>query len=240
MRNKAVYSVFFTLSRTITVTLVAVGVIVGMSLPAVSAAAPSPASDDKAYVYWSFWTADGSGWSLSQIGPAQTQPSDGSVEGWRYGAGTATSVSQAPVVSPDFNTACANTAAQAGQIRIAVVVDSGSKAIAPEGQQPPGPVVRCAQVASGSNGLQVLSSVIAVRQDANGIVCGIDGYPAAGCSAQVSASALNAPDETPVTTPATTPAAATSGSSWLPFAGGIVLVVILVIGGIIIGRRRRA
>lgn len=185
------------------------------------------------YVYWSYWSANSSGgWTFATVGSASIRPADGSVEGWRYGAGEGAGPSQPPSVSPNFGAACNGTTAVAGKKRVAVVIDSGTAAVA-GGPTPPAVVTKCAQVDVNANGTQVLNAVTQTRMAADGMVCGINGYPATGCGVQVSASQLNSP------APGATSGTNESSSSRLPWIIGIIVIVIIGLGAWLISRQQR-
>jgi hypothetical protein len=136
------------------------------------------------YRYWSFWTTDAATWTYAQIGPASTVVSDGDVHGWRFAVSISDgSLAPAPRTDPTraFQAICGTTPQQPGSARVAVVLDTGTPAIAPDGQQPPTPRGACAVVADGSTGATVLSSVAELRVE-SGFVCGIDGYPRGECA----------------------------------------------------------
>lgn len=210
----------------------------GPAAAATSAPAPSSsaASGGSApvYVYWSYWSSNPSGgWTFATVGSASITPADGSIEGWRYGAGEGAGPSQPPSVSPDFSGACNSTAAVSGKKRVAVVVDSGTAAVAAAGATPPAVVTKCAQVDVNANGTQVLNAVSQTRMASSGMVCGINGYPASGCGVQVSASQLNSPAS------GSTAGANEQSSSRLPWIIGIIVIVIIGLGAWIMSRRQR-
>ncbi len=118
----------------------------GAALTISGSDAPSPSDGGQVYVYWSFWTSQDSTWVSSSEGPANTRPTDGSVQGWRYGPGPEPSGSQTPRAAPDFQAACAGTPSGDGFARVAVFVDFGPASIAPAGSRPPGPVAGCASL----------------------------------------------------------------------------------------------
>jgi len=211
----------------------------GAALTISGSDAPSPSDSGQVYVYWSFWTSQDSTWVSSSEGPANTRPTDGSVQGWRYGPGPEPSGSQTPRVAPDFQAACAGTPSGDGFARVAVFVDFGPASIAPAGSRPPGPVAGCARVATGSNGLQALAAVAAVRQDSNGMVCGVNGYPASGCSAQVPAADLTGPDTGTANTGSTATPTATTATGWIPFACTLTVAGLLMAASVVMDRRRR-
>jgi hypothetical protein len=58
--------------------------------------APEPCPTEFTGTYWSYWTATPDGaWTMSMEGPDTTVPAPGSLEGWRYGDGSA-----GPTIAP--------------------------------------------------------------------------------------------------------------------------------------------
>lgn len=206
-----------------------------------------------AYRYWTYWTADAgaASWTFAAAGPASLLPPDGSVQGWRFAVTTTAGASSAqPQVTPAFAEICAGTPASPGHKRVALVIDPGTAADAPPGQQA-GPVrTTCVVAEPDATGYQVLRSVVAVRAEGSGLICGIDGYPTGECASVVEAPSTPA-SSTPVSsTPVSTePAANTAaepsrqatspeetGTPWV-LAG--VLAVAAAIGVIVLRRRPR-
>ena len=144
-------------------------------------AAPAQAS---AYRYWTYWQAPAGAatWSFATQGPATSLPADGSVEGWSFGVTTTSgSRDDAPATAPDFASICGNMAAEAGRKRIALVIDSGPAAVAPDGELPPAPVATCVVTDEQASGYDVLRSIAEVRTE-DGLICGVAGYPARECA----------------------------------------------------------
>ena len=51
---------------------------------------PDPCNGAPAHAYWSYWHADqGGSWSYSSVGAGDHHPTPGTVEGWRFGDGSA-------------------------------------------------------------------------------------------------------------------------------------------------------
>ncbi|WP_225849545.1 SCO2322 family protein [Streptomyces sp. HPF1205] len=152
------------------------------------AAAPARATG---YRYWSYWLlgADGA-WTYAQTGPAFHTPHDGDVEGWRFAVSRdAADKATRPRETPAFATVCAHTPPAPGRKRVALVIDAGTDADAPAGETPArGPRTACARVPEDASSADALAAVAKpLRYDSSGILCAIDGYPAAGCGEQVSA-----------------------------------------------------
>jgi len=146
---------------------------------AVGVVAPS-AGAETGYRYWSYWNATDSNWTYATEGSGTRVPLDGALEGWRFGIAGQESFIE-PSVPADFDAICAQQDQVEGSKRVAVVIDPGSPAQAPDGEAP-GPVrTECVVAELNATGYQVLSEVVDVRTDA-GFVCGLDGYPAAECA----------------------------------------------------------
>jgi hypothetical protein len=194
---------------------------------------------NEGYRYWSFWTVNDQAWGYAQLGPASTVVRDGDVQGWRFGVSTADGA-LAPAPRTDaanaFARICAGTPEVAGSARVALIIDFGTKEIAPTVEVPPQPRWSCVVVPEQSTGATVISQIAQVRLD-NGFVCGIDGFPASECSV-VATPPLDADENIDVIEEATNPRvdadvlvdtsilAEPSGDNPLPlFIGGAVIVL---------------
>ncbi|MFC5999871.1 SCO2322 family protein [Quadrisphaera sp. GCM10027208] len=143
----------------------------------VSPAAATSAQD--AYRYWGYYQLTEDEWAFAQTGPDGTTPADGAVEGWRFAVAGPSDV-RTPRALPAFEEVCGAEEAAAGEKRVAVVIDYGREADAPDGAQPPEPRADCAVVDEAASGADVLATVAETRVE-DGLVCGLDGYPATGC-----------------------------------------------------------
>jgi hypothetical protein len=205
-----------------------------------------------AYRYWSYWQGATGTWVAAQTGPGDHLVIDRDVQGWRFAISTA-EVTAFPDNQPDFAALCPQleaSGAVAGQVRVAVVVDSGFLADAPEGQVPPADVVACVTVPEGSTGNQALAAAASVDEQ-GGLVCAVNGYPADECGAEVAdadaaaaaaAADAEAPNPAVIAAPAAPAADAgdTGGGSPAAFVvGAAVLVALLVAAWLIPGMRRR-
>jgi hypothetical protein len=204
-----------------------------------------------AYRFWSYWQGSSGQWVAATTGPDGYTVVDQDVQGWRFGIATS-----APETPPDnaadFAALCPAMAtgdAPVGQVRVAVVVDSGFAADAPGGQTPPADTVDCVTLPTGSTGSQALAAAATVT-DQNGLVCAVDGFPADECSAEVSdadaaaaaqAAATESPNPAPVGTTSDSSSAGTSGGNVALLTGlGVVALVALLIGVVVMNRRRLA
>ncbi|MFB6892390.1 SCO2322 family protein [Kitasatospora sp. NPDC056327] len=185
------------------------GVIAGVLILLVLGAAPAQAAG---YRYWSFWRWSDGGWAYQQQGPAVHVPADGAVEGWRFAVSPDGGREAArPGGAGDFATVCADTPAEGGRKRVAVVLDFGVAADASAGETPPAPRTACAVVAPRASSAEVLATVAPpLRYDGNGLLCAIAGYPRAGCADRLGAGGR--PSDAPAT-PSGTAAAGTAGTA---------------------------
>lgn len=140
-----------------------------------------------AYRYWSYWQGQSGTWVAAQTGPGGYQVVDGDVQGWRFAISTEAPAT-GPDNAPDFAGLCPALAAsgpEAGSLRVAVVIDSGTAAEAPGSEVPPADTIACVTVPQGATGNQAIAAAASVRE-ADGMVCALNGYPANECSAQIS------------------------------------------------------
>jgi hypothetical protein len=158
--------------------LLAAGVVALLAAPAAAAA----------YRFWGYFQWDGTTWVFARQAPAETVPADGAVEGWRFAVGDE-AATKLPRAAGDFALICGDTAAADGQKRVAVVVDYGTPADAAEGAgEPPAARGACAVVDEQATGSETLAAVADQRVE-NGLVCGVDGWPASGCGEPVAGTA---------------------------------------------------
>ncbi|MFJ9440561.1 SCO2322 family protein [Kitasatospora sp. NPDC101235] len=159
-----------------------------------ASAAPAQAAG---YRYWSFWrgTEDRS-WTYQQQGPAVAVPPDGAVDGWRFALSPDGGRDAAkPRTAGSFAEICADTPAQEGRKRVAVVLDFGTAEDAGSSTAAvPGQRTACAGVTPRATSAEVLAAVAPpLRYDTNGLLCAIAGYPKAGCGDQVGAAGAAQP-----------------------------------------------
>ncbi|MGX5209464.1 SCO2322 family protein [Streptomyces violaceus] len=141
------------------------------------------------YRYWSFWDRDGDRWVYATQGPSMARPSDGDVQGFRFAVSEDSSEAARPRGTADFGTICAKTPARDGKKRVALVIDSGTKADAPQGETPPPARTACARVSPDATTAEALATVAKpLRYDTNALLCAIAGYPEKGCGEQVASS----------------------------------------------------
>jgi hypothetical protein len=229
--------------------------------PSAQASAAAPAD---VYRYWGYFTVQDDAFVAQQTGPAGATPKDGDIEGYRYAAPAdykKPNLPRADLSVVTFDAVCGDKTAEAGQKRVAVLIDYGVDEDADSGATPPEPEALCAVVPTKANGLQTLQSVapdLRTQKSSFGpLLCGISGYPATGC-ADVKAETGTPADGAAVTctglddgsTESTdssgsdTSAASSSDAdddSNAPLLIGIaVLVVVIVGGGLLLQRRNRA
>lgn len=244
--------------RTRLTTLVAL-VALGAALAMLGASAGSAHAASSGYRYWSFWeSAGGNGkWTYATQGPASARPADGDVIGFRFSVSENSQDSAKPRhPAGSFDAVCGKTPAKDGAQRIAVVIDPGTAADAPDGGQPPALRTACARTGTDATAADALASVAKpLRYDSAALLCAISGYPKTGCGEQVSGrdeapasgeptkSAADTTDTTGSTdTTGTTGSGSSDGRSSGPSAGlltGLAAVFALGAAGVWQARRRR-
>jgi hypothetical protein len=143
------------------------------------------------YRYWSFWQRErgASNWTYATQGPATARPADGDMIGFRFAVSEDSGDATQPRDSADFTTVCAHTPAKSGTKRVAVVLDFGTAADAPDHSTPPAPRTECARVGRDASAGDALAAVAKpLRYNSSALLCAIAGYPAKGCGEQVGSS----------------------------------------------------
>lgn len=198
------------------------------------------------YRYWSFWEGSGSGWAYATQGPSLVRPDDGSVQGFRFAVSADSQDAAKPRRSPGFATICADTPAKGGTKRVALVIDPGTAADAPDGETPPALRTTCAQVPEDASSADALASVAKpLRYGSDALLCAISGYPASGCGEQVAGDAggsktATADASAPMSAGVATGDDGSDGGG--PSAGvlvGVAAVLLLGIAAVAQARRRR-
>ncbi|WP_371597704.1 SCO2322 family protein [Streptomyces sp. NBC_00564] len=139
------------------------------------------------YRYWSFWDLTGGRWTYATQGPSTARPSDGDVQGFRFAVSEDSQQASKPRGDTDFASICAESPAQQGKKRVALVIDFGTPTDAPSGETPPSPRTACARVPSDATSAEALASVAKpLRYDTNALLCAIASYPSTGCADQIS------------------------------------------------------
>jgi len=191
------------------------------------------ASADTGYRYWGYFQAtSGEGvWTAAMTGPS-VEVKDGDVEGWTFTASGADIPATAPMMDPDFAELCGEVSEVTGKVRVGLVVDFGVGEIAPAGETPREFFSDCVIVPEGSVGLDVLEAVLDIRVADSGLICGIAGYPAQECGAEIDMDLLAAPiaDAAAETEEA-------SGATNSPALLALAVVALLV--GLVAVRRRK-
>lgn len=207
---------------------------------------PNASANAAAYRYWGFYQLVDGKWTFAQKGPDKITPADGSVDGWRFAVGTE-AVTRMPRAVPSFDDLCGDTKPVAGKKRIGEVIDYGRTADSADGKEPPKPVGKCAVVDEAATSADALAAIAQPRV-ANGLVCGIDGWPATGCGDEVKnvTAAANAPDDTvTLALPGDAKKADTAkkddGSDWGTWVGiGVAVLAVLALAGVALRRRGAA
>lgn len=205
-------------------------------LCAVLGAAPAQAVDG--YRYWSFWQRGGDrgGWTYAVQGPSSARPGDGDTIGFRFAVSEDSDDATRPRGTADFAAVCAGTPAKGGTKRVAVVLDFGTAADAPDHRTPPAPRTECARVGEDATAGEALAAVAKpLRYNSAALLCAIAGYPESGCGEKVSSSV----DAHAVPKGDGDTADGDSGPS-AGLIGGLAAVVLLGAAAVWQARRRRA
>ncbi|MET7688316.1 SCO2322 family protein [Streptomyces sp. NPDC005483] len=142
------------------------------------------------YRYWSFWDRTGTTWTYATQGPSTAVPSDGDVQGFRFAVSEDSADADKPRGTASFTAICGDTAVRDGRKRVALVIDFGTAADAPPGEQPPASRTECAVVPRDATAAEALAAAAKpLRYSTNALLCAIAGYPAAGCGEQVTGNA---------------------------------------------------
>lgn len=219
------------------VSLVLLALLAGLVGAGANAASAAPTS--AAYRFWGYFQLRDGSWAASTKGADAVVPAEGTVEGWRWAVSGQSP--RPPRGSVTFAQVCGSTPVSAGTKRVAVVVDPGRAADAASGT-PAKPWAACAKVPTAATGAAVLAAVAPVRLD-KGMVCGIDGWPATGCSdqvARVSAAQAAADDRVQPEIRRADEGDTGSGTSpatWAAVVGGLALLGLLA--WLLTRRRRR-
>nr|WP_202885605.1 SCO2322 family protein [Kribbella sandramycini] len=208
-------------------------------------AGATQAQAEDGYRFWGYYQWSGGQWAFAQKGADVVVPADGSVEGWRYAVGGAKP--RVPRAAGDFAKICADTPAESGKKRVAVVVDDGTAEDALTGEQPGPATGTCVVTDPAANGAKVLAAIAPTRIE-KGLTCGIDGYPSKGCGDQVKnikVPATDAPVELTIgaavgsSAPSPSVPDDSDDSAVWPLAVGGAIIALLAVGGIALVRRRR-
>ena len=191
----------------------------------------TPSHAAKGYRYWGYFQAPAGAttWTAAMTGPS-VEVKDGDVEGWTFVFSNDDVPAVTPMMDPEFATLCGETSEAAGKVRVGLVVDFGAANIAPAGETPREFFSDCVVVPKGSVGLDVLKAALDVRAGDSGLICGIAGYPAQECGAEIEAPV----EENVVATPA--PVSSEKISSPMPILLAGLAAMILV--GLFYNRRK--
>lgn len=194
------------------------------------------------YRYWSFWESEGPAWTYATQGPSLARPADGAVNGFRFAVSADSQDAAKPRETPDFGAVCAATPAKNGSKRIAVVVDPGTAADAPDGEKPPAPLAECARVDADATSADALAAVAKpLRYNSDALLCGITGYPKSGCGEQISGDGgpSPTPTESRATGGLTRDDEAAGGPPTVGIVAGVAAVLTLATAAVWQARRRR-
>lgn len=172
---------------------------------------------------------------MSMVGAAENIPTDGAVDGWRFGIGTDTETPE-PRTLPNFDELCPGSEATEGITRVAVVIDYGDADQAPAGETPPANRVECVSMPAGGSSADALAMAADVRGD-GGFVCGLDGFPAAECGAEVTEETTTTPIEETAEAIVTAAEGVEEGGNTLIYAIAVLAVVLGVV--LVISRSKK-
>ncbi|MFF4216383.1 SCO2322 family protein [Streptomyces nondiastaticus] len=197
------------------------------------------------YRYWSFWQGSGGSggqWAYATQGPGTARPGDGDVIGFRFAVSADSADAAKPRAAAGFGPVCDGTPAEDGAKRVAVVLDFGTPADAPDGETPPKARSACARVGEDATAGEALAAVAKpLRYDSSALLCAIGGYPRTGCGEQVSGAKKEAEKGTESASPK--PAAdggkEGDGGPSAGLIGGVAAVVVLGAAAFWQARRRR-
>ncbi|WP_373287949.1 SCO2322 family protein [Streptomyces lasiicapitis] len=202
------------------------------------AAGPAHAAD---YRYWSFWQQGKDGaWVYATQGPSIARPDDGDVEGFRFAVSANSGSAEKPRGAADFGAICADTPAEDGHKRIALVIDFGTPGDAPGGERPPKPRTACASVDSGGTSADALAAVAKpLRYNSSALLCAISGYPKQGCGEQVSGKESGGKGDTSESAQGNGDSGGDDGGPSVGLLAGIAAIVALGAAAVWQARRRR-
>lgn len=236
------------------------------STSATAHSASQPRTDQlalsKGYTYWGYytWNAKKKSWDYATVGANDRTklPADGDVYGFRWAL--VVNNPRLPRAAGDFDAICGSEQAGSGEKRVALVIDPGTTSDAVGSDETPPAEGLCAVVKESFTVQQALESLVPIRTGNGGLICGIDGYPSQGCGDTIpdakepptdqpvqlilpnaapteSASTDQPGSESAVSPKASSADSAGSGSS-MPILLTIAIVVILIIGALVVRRRR--
>ncbi|GGX72001.1 SCO2322 family protein [Streptomyces hiroshimensis] len=197
------------------------------------------------YRYWSFWQGSGGQWAYATQGPATARPGDGEAVGFRFAVSADSSDAAKPRAAAGFGAVCDRTPAKDGTKRVAVVLDFGTAADAPEGETPPAARSACAQVGEDATAGEALAAVAKpLRYDSSALLCAIAGYPRTGCGEQVgggkkSSQGAGSAQPSPAGSDAAGGGDSGDGGPSAGLIGGVAAVVVLGAAAFWQARRRR-
>lgn len=161
-----------------TITIAIFAILTSLLVPAQGAS--------KGYRYWGYFQAapNSNSWTMAMTGPT-TNVKDGSVEGWVHTFSNDSIDAYQPRTTPNFERLCRKVKPVANMKRIGIIVDFGTAAIRPRGESIPKRISTCVQIESNATGAEVLAAAAKIRAASSGFICGINGYPAKECSAEI-------------------------------------------------------
>ncbi|USQ81639.1 SCO2322 family protein [Ornithinimicrobium faecis] len=137
------------------------------------------------YQFWGYYQLVDDEWAFAVEGVGTTVPDDGTVQALRFAVSSGEDV-RTPRAVLEFDDVCADVAAEDGSKRVALVIDPGRDVDAPDGEAPLTPGAQCVVGEPGATTLEMVQSAVSdVRTDGANMICGLAGFPSAGCSEEV-------------------------------------------------------
>ena len=148
-------------------------------------ASPADAAG-KGWRYWGYYQAapGAKNWTAAMTGPT-VDVQDGAVEGWSFVFSADDVPSIAPSIKPNFAAICGKVKADKDTKRIALVIDFGASAYAPNGEKVQKRFTTCVRTAQTSQGIDVLGMAVKIRAAKSGLICGLNGYPKKECGVEI-------------------------------------------------------
>ena len=137
------------------------------------------------YQFWGYYHLVDDEWVFATEGLATTVPEEGSVHGLRFAVSSGEDV-RTPRAVRTFDEVCADVEPEDASKRVALVIDTGRDVDAPDGETPPSPGAQCIVADEDATTLEIIGLAVEdVRTDDNAMLCGLAGFPTAGCSEEV-------------------------------------------------------
>lgn len=162
----------------------------GLALLLLALGTAAPGHAATGFRYWNFWVVDSGAWVLPQEVTQERELDDFAVDGWHFGV-WGDDGGRPPRSVAAFSSLCPNLvtgSAPAGKVRVAVVIDPGTNADAPDAESPPAIRTSCLLLPRGATSQDALERAATSLRSQSGTVCAINGYPETECAPAVGGS----------------------------------------------------